>query len=62
MILTGILDLIFILITSILLSTNNSIEKRKLSSVLLSGIFLFFEILIGSLWLVNFVVTYFLHM
>lgn len=61
MILTGILDLIFILITSILLSTN-SIEKRKLSSVLLSGIFLFFEILIGSLWLVNFVVTYFLHM
>lgn len=61
MILTGILDLIFILITSILLSTN-SIEKRKLSSVLLNGIFLFFEILIGSLWLVNFVVTYFLHM
>lgn len=61
MILTGILDLIFILITCILLSTN-SIEKRKLSSVLLSGIFLFFEILIGSLWLVNFVVTYFLHM
>lgn len=61
MILTGILDLIFILITSILLSSN-SIEKRKLSSVLLSGIFLFFEILIGSLWLVNFVVTYFLHM
>lgn len=60
MILTGILDLIFILITSILLSIN--IVKRKLSSVLLSGIFLFFEILIGSLWLVNFVVTYFLHM